>query len=67
VWPGILFLTSYAAYKVVAHLYAGTIRAHALDELKEASYAAIYAAIALVALAAEARRSSSTTEGMPRV
>ena len=36
-WTGGLFLTSYFIYKVVAFIHADTIRAHALDELKETS------------------------------
>ncbi|MCD4748239.1 MAG: hypothetical protein K8R59_02595 [Thermoanaerobaculales bacterium] len=52
-WTGCLFLTSYAVYKVVLFLHAGSIRADALDEIKETSYAAIYAFIALVAVVAE--------------
>jgi hypothetical protein len=58
-WAGGLFLTTYATYKVLAFVHAGTIRAHALDELKEASYAAIYLGIAFAALAAERSRTSA--------
>ena len=54
-WTGGLFLTSYAIYKVVAFIHADTIRAHALDELKETSYAAIYAFIAMAALISDRR------------
>lgn len=54
-WTGGLFLTSYFIYKVVAFIHAGTIRAHALDELKETSYAAIYAFIAMAALISDRR------------
>ena len=54
-WTGGLFLTSYAIYKAVAFIHAGTIRAHALDELKETSYAAIYAFIAVAALISDRR------------
>ncbi len=49
-WFGALFLASYAVYKVLAFIYADSIRAHALDEIKESSYALIYAVVALVAL-----------------
>ena len=54
-WIGGLFMTSYATYKLVAYIHAGTIRAHALDELKETSYAAIYAFVAVAALLASRR------------
>ncbi len=49
-WCGALFLINYGIYKVLATIYAGTIRAPGLDEIKETNYAAIYAVIALVAL-----------------
>jgi len=55
-WIGGLFLSSYLIYKVVAFIHANTLRAHALDELKETSYAAIYAFLAIVVLISEARR-----------
>ena len=55
-WTGALFLTSFAIYKVLAFVYADSIRAHALDEIKETNYAAIYAFIAFVALAEALRR-----------
>lgn len=54
-WTGGLFLTSYIIYKVIAFIHEGTIRAHALDELKETSYAAIYAFIAVAALISDRR------------
>ncbi len=57
-WVGGLFLTSYLVYKVLAYLYSGTLRAHTLDELKEASYAAIYAFIAFAVLAGRGRQKS---------
>ena len=49
-WIGGLFLTSFVVYKVFAFIYVGSPWAHTLDELKEASYAAIYAFVAVVAL-----------------
>jgi len=55
-WAGGLFLTSYVVYKLVAFIHAGSIRAAGLDELKETSYAAIYAFLACVALVADLRR-----------
>ncbi len=58
-WAGVLFLTSYATYKLLAFVHAGTIRAHALDELKETSYAAIFLALAMATLAAERRETSA--------
>lgn len=61
-WAGGLFLTSYAISKILAYAHAGTIRAHALDELKETSYAAIFLAVAIAAIAAE-RRGNSAAEG----
>ena len=55
-WVGSLFLGSYLLYKVLAFLQKDTLRAHALDELKETSYAAIYAFIAAAVLVAGSRR-----------
>lgn len=55
-WVGGMFLSSYVVYKVLALIYQGTLRAHALDELKETSYAAIYAFLAVVVLIREAKR-----------
>jgi len=55
-WTGSLFLGSFLLYKVLAFIYKDTLRAHALDELKETSYAAIYAFIAVAVLAAGSRR-----------
>ena len=49
-WAGALFLVSYGIYKILASLYAGTARAHTLDEFKEMSYAAIYAMVAVSCL-----------------
>jgi hypothetical protein len=49
-WAGGLFLGSFAANKVLATMYAGSIQAHALDEIKETIYALIYAFIAIVSL-----------------
>ena len=49
-WIGGLFLTSYIVYKLLAFISAGSLWAHTLDELKEASYAAIYAVAATAAL-----------------
>ena len=49
-WAGGLFLGSFVVYKVLATMYAGSIQAHALDELKESIYAFIYAFIAVVSL-----------------
>jgi len=49
-WIGGLFLTVYVVYKVFATIYAGSLWAHTLDELKEAGYAAVYAVVAVVAL-----------------
>ncbi len=56
-WTGSLFLGSFLLYKVLAFIHRDTLRAHALDELKEASYAAIYAFIAAAVLVAGSRRS----------
>lgn len=50
-WAGFLFLSNFVVYKVLATMYSGSLRAHALDEIKEANYALIYALVALVALA----------------
>jgi hypothetical protein len=49
-WTGGLFLGSFAVNKVLATMYAGSIQAHALDEIKETIYALIYAFIAIVSL-----------------
>ena len=55
-WTGSLFLGSFLLYKVLAFLQKDTLRAHALDEFKEASYAAIYAFIAVAVLVAGSGR-----------
>lgn len=55
-WVGGLFLSSYLVYKVLAFVHAGTLRAHPLDELKETSYAAVYAFLAIVVLIREGRQ-----------
>jgi len=49
-WVGGLFLATYVSYKTTAAIDAGSIRAHSLDELKEAIYAAIYAFFAMFSL-----------------
>lgn len=49
-WAGALFLVSYGIYKILAFLYAGSARAHSLDEFKEMSYAAIFAMVAVSCL-----------------
>jgi hypothetical protein len=58
-WCGALFLINYGIYKVLATIYAGTIRAPGLDEIKETNYAAIYAFLALVAVVFALRRRST--------
>jgi len=50
IWAGGLFLATYISYKITAAIDAGSIRAHSLDELKETTYAAIYAYIAMFSL-----------------
>ena len=45
---------------MIAFIYAETIRAHALDELKETSYAAIYAFVAVAALLEGPKRARVT-------
>jgi hypothetical protein len=54
IWAGGLFLATYISYKITAAVDAGSIRAHSLDELKETTYAAIYAFFAIWSLAAMA-------------
>ena len=54
IWAGGLFLATYISYKTTAAIDAGSIRAHSLDELKETTYAAIYAFFAIWSLAAMA-------------
>jgi hypothetical protein len=54
IWAGGLFLATYFSYKTTAAIDAGSIRAHSLDELKESTYAAIYAFFAMFSLAAMA-------------
>ena len=49
-WAGGLFLGSFVVNKVLGTMYAGSIQAHALDEIKESIYAFIYAFIAIVSL-----------------
>ena len=40
---GLMFLSTYLSYKICAAIAVGSLRAFPLDELKEASYAAIFA------------------------
>jgi len=54
IWVGGLFLATYVSYKTTAAIDAGSIRAHSLDELKETTYAAIYAFFAISSMAAMA-------------
>jgi hypothetical protein len=63
-WAGSLFLVSYLVYKALAFVQKDTLRAHALDELKETSYAAIYAFIAAAVLATESRRTQNPESGL---
>jgi len=51
IWVGWLFLASFISYKTVAAIAAGSTRAFPLDELKETSYAAIFAFFAMYSLA----------------
>ena len=65
IWAGGLFLATYISYKTTAAVDAGSIRAHSLDELKETTYAAIYAFFAIWSLARISHR-VSTTDGESR-
>ena len=51
IWVGWLFLASFVSYKIFAFVAVGSLRAFPLDELKEASYAAIFAFFAMYSLA----------------
>ncbi len=44
------FSGSYLFYKALAFIHRDTLRAHALDELKETNYAAIFAVFSVVAV-----------------
>jgi len=63
IWAGGLFLATYISYKTTAAIDAGSIRAHSLDELKETTYAAIYAFFAIWSLARISHRVSTTKPG----
>jgi len=58
---GLLFLSTYLSYKISAAVAVGSLRAFPLDELKEASYAVIFALYAWHAFAVT-RLSARTVE-----
>jgi hypothetical protein len=55
IWIGCLFLASFASYKLFAAFAAGSTRGFPLDELKETTYAALFAVFAIYSLASGRR------------
>lgn len=55
IWVGCLFLASFASYKLFAGFAAGSTRGFPLDELKETTYAAVFAIFAIYSLASGQR------------
>ena len=59
IWVGCLFLVSFISYKTTAALTADPIRGFPLDELKETTYAAVFAFFAVYSLATNRRVSNA--------